>query len=149
MKKVVIFGATGHTGKYITEKMKSEKDIALSVFVRNPEKFGEMDITGVNVIQGDAMNADDVVKAMDGQEILLCSLEGDVLTMAKNIVAALEKTSVKRIIWITGMGIQAPVNVISGAPVSDYYNTPSCQTAHHHRSPASSLYTRLPVAACL
>lgn len=35
-----------------------------------------------------AMNADDVVKAMDGQEILLCSLEGDVLTMAKNIVAA-------------------------------------------------------------
>ncbi len=114
MKKVVIFGATGHTGKYITEKMKSEKDIELSVFVRNPEKFGDMDITGVNVIQGDAMNADDVVKAMDGQEILLCSLEGDVLTMAKNIVAALEETSVKRIIWITGMGIHHEIKGARG-----------------------------------
>ena len=59
MKKVVIFGAAGHTGKYITEKMKSADDIELSVFVRNPEKFGDMDITGVNVIQGDALNADD------------------------------------------------------------------------------------------
>ena len=39
MKKVVIFGAAGHTGKYITEKMKSEKDIELSVFVRNPDKL--------------------------------------------------------------------------------------------------------------
>ena len=114
MKKVVVFGATGHTGRYITQKMKSEKDIELSVFVRNPEKFGDMDITGVNVIQGDAMNADDVAKAMDGQEILLCSLEGDVLTMAKNIVAALEKTSVKRIIWITGMGIHHEIKGARG-----------------------------------
>lgn len=38
---------------------------------------------------GDAMNADDVRRAMEGQDILLGSLEGDVLTMAKNIVAAL------------------------------------------------------------
>lgn len=114
MKKVVVFGATGHTGRYITQKMKSEKDMELSVFVRKPEKFGDMDITGVNVIQGDAMNAEDVAKAMDGQEILLCSLEGDVLTMAKNIVAALEKTSVKRIIWITGMGIHHEIKGARG-----------------------------------
>ena len=105
MKKVVIFGAAGHTGTYITKKMKAENDIELSVFVRNPAKFGDMDMTGVNIIQGDALNAADVRRAMEGQEIMLCSLEGDVLTMAKNIVAALGETSVKRIIWITGMGI--------------------------------------------
>ena len=114
MKKVVIFGAAGHTGKYITEKMKAEKDIALSVFVRKPEKFGNMDLTGVNVIQGDALNADEVEKAMEGQEIMLCSLEGDVLTMAKNIVSALEKTPVKRIIWITGMGIHHEITGVRG-----------------------------------
>lgn len=120
MKKVVIFGAAGHTGKYITEKMKSEKDIELSVFVRNPEKFGDMDLTGVNVIQGDALNADDVAKAMDRQEIMLCSLEGDVLTMAKNIVSALEKTPVKRIIWITGMGIHHEITGARGFMLNMY-----------------------------
>lgn len=120
MKKVVIFGAAGHTGKYITKKMKSEKDIELSVFVRNPAKFENMDLTDVNVIQGDALNAEDVEKAMQGQEILLCSLEGDVLTMAKNIVSALEKTSVKRIIWITGMGIHHEIKGARGIMLNMY-----------------------------
>ncbi len=120
MKKVVIFGAAGHTGKYITEKMKSDKGIELSVFVRNPAKFGDMDLTGVNVIQGDALSADDVKAAMEGQEIMLCSLEGDVLTMARNIVAALETTSVKRIIWITGMGILHEITGVRGMMLNMY-----------------------------
>lgn len=47
MKKVVIFGAAGHTGKYLTRKMQKTEDIELSVFVRNPTKFGDMDMTGV------------------------------------------------------------------------------------------------------
>lgn len=51
MKKVVILGAAGHTGTYITKKMQATNDIELSVFVRNPSKFSTMDLTGVNVIQ--------------------------------------------------------------------------------------------------
>ena len=114
MKKVVIFGAAGHTGKYLTRKMQKTADIELTVFVRNPAKFGDMDMTGVNVITGDALNAADVLRAMEGQDVLLCSLEGDVLTMAKNIVSALDKTSVKRIIWITGMGIHHEIKGLRG-----------------------------------
>lgn len=120
MKKVVIFGAAGHTGKYITKRMKEEKDIELSVFVRNPAKFEGMDIEGINVIQGDALNAEDVRRAMEGQDILLCSLEGDVLTMARNIVAALEETSVRRIIWITGMGIHHEIKGARGIMLNMY-----------------------------
>ena len=114
MKKVVIFGAAGHTGKFLTRKMQKTTDIELSVFVRNPAKFGDMDMTSINVMQGDALNAGDVRRAMDGQDVLLCSLEGDVLTMAKNITAALKETSVKRIIWITGMGIHHEIRGIHG-----------------------------------
>lgn len=114
MKKVVIFGAAGHTGKYITRKMQSLQDVELTVFVRNPAKFEGMDLTGVRVVQGDALNAADVQKAMEGQEILLCSLEGDVLTMAKNIADAVEKTTVRRIVWITGMGIHHEIGGVHG-----------------------------------
>lgn len=105
MKKVVIFGAAGYTGKYITRKMQKAKNVELSVFVRDPDKFDGMDMTGVNIIKGDALNADDVKRAMNGQDIMLCSLDGDVLTMAKNITKALDETNVRRIVWITGMGI--------------------------------------------
>ena len=114
MKKVVIFGAAGHTGKYLTRKMQSIADIELSVFVRDPAKFGNMDMTGVNIITGDALDMVDVLRAMEEQDVLLCSLEGNVLTMAKNIVAALEDTSVKRIIWITGMGIHHEIKGLRG-----------------------------------
>lgn len=114
MKKVVIFGAAGHTGKYLTRKMQSIADIALSVFVRNPQKFGDMDLRGVNVIQGDALKPEDVKHAMEGQDVLLCSLDGNVLPMAKNIAAALAETSVRRIIWITGMGIHHEIRGIHG-----------------------------------
>lgn len=96
--------------------MKSEEDIELTVFVRNPAKYGDMDLSNVKVIQGDALalDANAVEKAMEGQDTLLCLLEGDVLTMAKNIVAALEKTSVKRIIWITGMEIHHEIKGARG-----------------------------------
>ena len=114
MKKVVIFGAAGHTGKYITRKMQSMPDVEVSAFVRNPAKFGNMNVQDVNIIQGDALHAEDVKKAMEGQDILLCSLEGDVLTMAKNIVNALQESSVKRIIWITGMGIHHEITGLRG-----------------------------------
>ncbi len=114
MKKVVIFGAAGHTGKYLTRKMQSVADIELSVFVRNPQKFEGMDMSGANIIKGDALDMADVLRAMGGQDVLLCSLEGDVLTMANNIVTALEETSVKRIIWITGMGIHREIKGIHG-----------------------------------
>ena len=105
MKNAVIFGAAGHTGKYITRRLMKSDDIKLTAFVRDPKKFGDMDITGVNIVCGDALNEADVKKAMEKQDILICSLEGDVLTMAQNIVSALKVTSVKRIIRITGMGI--------------------------------------------
>lgn len=96
MKKVVIFGAAGHTGKYLTRKIQKAADIELTAFVRDPAKFGDMDMTGVNIIWGDALNADDVRRAMNGQDVILCSLEGDVLTMAKNIVSALDETGGKK-----------------------------------------------------
>ncbi len=114
MKKVVVFGASGKTGKYIVRKLNSIGDVELTVFVRTPSKLDEVDLTNVKVIQGDALNKEDVRKAMEGQDILIGSLEGDVLTMAKNIIAVLKETSVNRIIWITGMGIHHEIKGIRG-----------------------------------
>lgn len=111
---MVIFGASGDTGKYITRKMQALSDVCVSAFVRNPDKFGGMDLSGIHVIKGDALSIADVKEAMQEQDILLCSLEGDVLAMAKNIVSALAETSVRRIVWITGMGIHHEIKGIRG-----------------------------------
>lgn len=120
MKNVVIFGASGRTGKYITKKMLSLSDLKVTAFVRTPSKLNGIDTSNLQVIQGDALNAEDVKRAMKNQEILLCSLSGDVLTMAKNIVASLSQTSVKRIIWITGFGIHSEITGPRGEMLKKY-----------------------------
>lgn len=120
MKKVVIFGAAGKTGRYITKKLQAQPDLEVTVFVRDPAKFGEMDLTDVRVLQGDALLSMDVKRAMAGQDIVIASLEGDVLTMAKNIVAALPESGVRRILWITGMGIHREITGLRGVMLNQY-----------------------------
>ena len=63
MKKVVIFGATGHTGKYLIRKMQ-QQEVELSVFVRTPAKLADVDTAGLNAICGDALDAVAVQRAM-------------------------------------------------------------------------------------
>lgn len=77
-------------------------------------------MSDVRIIKGDALNAEDVRTALEGQDILLCSLEGDVLTMARNIVNALPHTTVKRIIWITGMGIHGEIKGLRGLALKKF-----------------------------
>lgn len=107
--RTVVFGASGKTGKYIMRKLHTQNDIELTAFVRNPEK---LENRSVHIIQGDALIYEDVVKALAGQDVLVASLEGDVLTMAENIVKASAHSNIRQIIWITGMGIH---NEIKGS----------------------------------
>lgn len=120
MKRVVIFGAAGRTGRIITEKILELPDTAVSVFVRDPDKLSPQVRRQANVIRGDALHAADTARAMAGQDILLCSLEGDVLTMARNIVRALERSGVRRIVWLTGMGIHREIGGPRGALLARY-----------------------------
>lgn len=120
VKNIAILGASGHTGKYIIRKFKQMENVKLTLFVRNPGKLSEQEKENSFVVTGDAMNPVDVRRVMEGQDVLLCSLEGDVLTMAKNIVTALPDTSVKRIIWITGMGIHGEITGARGEMLSMY-----------------------------
>ena len=96
MKKVVIFGAAGQTGKYIVLKLLDQEDVTLRAFVRDASKLEGLGRAKLDVAIGDALDREDVSKALDDRDILLCSLEGDVFTMARNIIEALPKTPVRR-----------------------------------------------------
>ena len=113
-KNVVVFGASGHTGRYILRQLDGMQEMAVSAFVRTPEKLADMKLTSVKIIQGDALNAADVALALQGQDVLLAALEGDVLTMAENILQAAKISGLKRIIWMTGMGIHHEIKGARG-----------------------------------
>lgn len=114
MENVVVFGASGNTGQYIIRKLESLRNIELTAFVRNPDKLGSLRTGKLRIVQGDALNFEDVKRAVEGQKIIICSLEGDVLAMARNILKACKGQPVHEIVWITGMGIHHEIKGIRG-----------------------------------
>jgi putative NADH-flavin reductase len=111
--KVVVFGASGGTGRHIVEQA-LESGHEVTAFVRSPAKLGIED-ANLTIFQGDVMDAERVEQAITGQEAVLCALGPSrphvpdmMTTAAKNIVAAMEKHGVNRIISTTGAGVRDP-----------------------------------------
>jgi uncharacterized protein YbjT (DUF2867 family) len=105
MKKVIIIGATGSLARNVIETLKSLDDVELTLFARNRKKLSEELSAGCSVIQGDAMNYTDVKNAVTGQDIVYINLAGNLETMARNIVKAMQEEGVKRVIAISSIGI--------------------------------------------
>lgn len=104
MTKALIIGATGRIASWAAEMLKDHPDIELTLFLRNKKKL-PADLQDQNIVIGDATRADDLVKAVQGQDVVYASLAGDVVTEAQAIVEAMDQADVKRLIWTSSLGI--------------------------------------------
>lgn len=103
MKKVIIIGATGSLASVVIKELEKQKDVELTLFVRNKNRLSNT--KDVLIIEGDAMNYNDVKSAITGQDIVYINLAGDLETMTSNIVKAMQENNVKRVIGISSIGI--------------------------------------------
>ena len=72
--KVVVFGATGRTGRLLVEGALA-RGHDVTAFVRAPDKLGALR-DRVRVVQGDVLDGGAVSDAVDGQEAALVALAG-------------------------------------------------------------------------
>lgn len=105
IKKVIIIGATGSLAQYVIAALKSLDEVKLTLFVRNKSRLVKLIGNDSTIIEGDAMNYNDVKNTVAGNDIVYVNLAGDLEAMTKNIVKAMQETSVKRIIAISSIGI--------------------------------------------
>jgi hypothetical protein len=56
-------------------------------------------------MEGDVLDIEKLKEAMFGQDVVYANLDGQLERMAKTVVEAMDATSVKRLIWISSMGI--------------------------------------------
>ena len=111
--KLAIFGATGRTGMPLV-KQALEQGNEVVALVRDPAKLS-LQNERLTLVRGDVMNAADVEKAVQGSDAVLSVIgqrkdsPEDMQTVAtRNIVAAMQKCGVRRIISLTGAGVDAP-----------------------------------------
>jgi len=105
MKNVLILGAGGNIAGKVIDMLLKEDNIRLTLFLRNACRLKNHETTNCSIVEGDALNLNDVKNAMAGIDVVYASLAGDLENMAKNIVRAMDDTGVKRLIFISSIGI--------------------------------------------
>lgn len=105
MTKVVIIGATGSVGRVARQLFLEKTNDELTLFSRRPERLKPIDPTREVSVSGDVMKAGELDKAISGQDVVFASLTGNLGKMAKAIVESMQRVGVKRLIFITSMGI--------------------------------------------
>jgi len=109
--KIVIFGASGGTGVEVVRQA-LEAGHRVTAFVRNPAKL-DLEHANLVVFQGDVTDAAAVEKAVAGQEAVVSALgparppvPGMMETAARNIVAAMQKHGLRRLVSTSGAGVR-------------------------------------------
>lgn len=105
MKNVIILGASGNIAKHVIDILVKKNDIILTLFLRNKNRLRNKDVSKCKIIEGDVLDVDQLIKVIAGQDIVYANLAGDLETMAKNIITAMNHNGVKKIIFISSIGI--------------------------------------------
>jgi len=111
--KIVVFGASRGVGLKVVEQA-LQAGHTVTAFVRTPSTF-TLQHRNLSVFQGDSMDAAAVENAVAGQDAVVSALgptrppvPGMMEASAKNIVAAMEKHGVRRLVSTTGAGVRQP-----------------------------------------
>ena len=95
--KLIVFGATGGVGQHLV-RMALEAGHEVTAFVRTPDKLETKE--GIQIIQGDAFDAQSVAAAIIGHDAVISCLgsstgtkkSNELETMGKNIADGMEAT---------------------------------------------------------
>ncbi|TSI02561.1 NAD(P)-dependent oxidoreductase [Lysinibacillus sp. BW-2-10] len=104
---ILILGATGRVGSQIvTYALQDGHHVTL--LVRTPEKI-QINHENLTIIQGNVLNKDDLIRAMDGIDIVISALNTDGTTTLSEsmllIIDTMENKGIKRIVTIGTAGI--------------------------------------------
>ena len=112
MPKVLILGAGGQIAQNVIELLKNEANVQLSLFLRDKRKLGKLHLNGVEIIEGDVLDDQKLREVMQGQDLVYANLDGELDKLAKSIVEDMKFVGLKRLIFITSLGIY---NEVPGA----------------------------------
>lgn len=105
MKKVLILGASGTIAGHVIDMLAKQPDeVQLTLFVRSAHRLRKP-VAGARVVEGSVLDYQQLKEAVAGQDIVYANLAGELGAMAKNIVRAMDEAGVKRLVFISSIGI--------------------------------------------
>lgn len=109
MTKILILGANGQLARNTTKMLLDRTDAALTLYLRRAHRLANPEPQRVTIVEGDVLDAETLKATMQGQDIVYANLTGDMARQARVIIGAMQATGVKRLIFISSMGIYGEV----------------------------------------
>jgi uncharacterized protein YbjT (DUF2867 family) len=102
-------GANGQLARHTTDVFLRTTDVALTLYLRRASRLKNPDPTRVRIIEGDVLDARTLTSAMKDQDVVYANLAGDMKRQAESIVQCMRAAGVKRLMFISSMGIYGEV----------------------------------------
>jgi uncharacterized protein YbjT (DUF2867 family) len=109
MVNVLILGANGQLARNTTRLFLARTDARLTLYLRRARRLANPDPKRVRIVEGDVLDPQTLQDAMRGQDVVYASLAGALEQQARAIVDAMHATGLKRLIFISSMGIYGEV----------------------------------------
>ncbi|UVK51493.1 NAD(P)H-binding protein [Mesorhizobium sp. AR02] len=109
MTKILILGANGQLARNTTRVFLEDTDVALTLYLRRASRLANPNPDRVAIVEGDVLDEATLLAAMQGQDVVYANLAGDMARQAGAIIDAMHATGVKRLIFISSMGIYGEV----------------------------------------
>ncbi|MDY3551151.1 NAD(P)H-binding protein [Gemmata sp. JC717] len=106
MTRVLILGAHGQIARVATRLFLDRPDVRLTLYLRNARRLsGLAGVDRVRVVEGDVLDERTLGDAMAGHDVVYANLSGKMEDQARAIVQAMTKAGVRRLIFVSSMGI--------------------------------------------
>lgn len=105
MSNILILGANGQIARLVTELLLKESSHQLTLYLRNPQRLSVIDPIRERIVDGDVNETNKLAQPMAGKDIVYANLGGVFEPQAASIVQSMKQTGVKRLIYVTGLGL--------------------------------------------
>lgn len=109
MKHILILGANGQIARLATDLLLKDSDNLLTLFLRNAKRISSdknLQTDQVTIVDGDVTDEQKLADSLKGIDIVYANLAGsNIEQQAKTVVKAMDAAHVKRLIWISSIGI--------------------------------------------
>ena len=109
MTKVLILGANGQLARNTTKFLLAHTGVELTLYLRRTTRLQNPEPSRAEIIEGDVLDTATLQAAMRGQDVVFASLAGAMAQQAKSIVDAMHASGLKRLIFVSSMGIYGEV----------------------------------------
>jgi len=107
--RVLVLGANGQLARNTTRVFLQSTDAKLTLYLRRATRLRSPNPECVSIVEGDVLDLPTLEGAMRGQDVVYANLAGDLQRQAEHIVEAMRATGLRRLIFISSMGIYGEV----------------------------------------